>query len=260
MSQLEDTRRKQAVRLMEGLSGIDPELLERSEKKPANKGNKIIYFAKRYGAVAATFVVLLGGAYLYFGVMDGAKSSDSSPQYLTANHSAGVAPETNKADNYAENDACAEQAEMSNGAYDSAEWMDISKYYAFGTSKDQRENVVTDGETADFYAEAEAICDRLQSAVKSGTANYTESASSDILYMNVTAEGKHGGEFYLRFSRTELTADTVFEEFYPVYRQGDVIEDETLTQFALLYDNGTLVEYRGTLEADDLRTIIRALQ
>ncbi|MGN0424210.1 MAG: hypothetical protein ACI4FY_02755 [Acetatifactor sp.] len=76
MSDKSFDRQDQALRLMEALSGVDEELLNRSERQPSAK-KKIVQFMGRYGALCAACLmcVVLGSVYLLYG---GSQSKDSA--------------------------------------------------------------------------------------------------------------------------------------------------------------------------------------
>lgn len=87
MSDNSINRQEKALRLLQGMSGIDGELLERSEKTVTASG-RVLRFARRYGAFCAACLVCAVLCSAYF-LNDGwqskdAGNSEATPMNLTA--------------------------------------------------------------------------------------------------------------------------------------------------------------------------------
>lgn len=74
MSDKSYDRQEESFRLLQALSGVDPELLQRSEKQ-APERKKIIQFANKYGALCAACLLCVVLGSVYFGVLEKTKES-----------------------------------------------------------------------------------------------------------------------------------------------------------------------------------------
>lgn len=284
-----------ALRVMEALSAVDQELLERCEESGADAdgGAKKAYihrFVQRYAKVCAACLCLavLGTAYLCMRQMRGnfTESNDGGAEDYFE-QMAGEA-ENAKTQDMAENGAAQAPAEAAEGfSYGSGssagaepEWLDVESLLT------QQQDSVTQQ-----AAEAEAQLQSTQKPPVSDSvlencfnAKEISAAGADVpeRYRLVEEEfrnenreeqdsllyewtdGEHS--LWLRVTQTELKADLQIDAEPPVYtvRQEwrELIPDagvDGYVQFALLYEDGMLTEYCGVLEREEIIRLMESL-
>lgn len=278
-----------ALRVMEALSAVDEELLERSGESGASaaaedKKAPIYRFVQRYAkvCVACICLVLLGAA--YFGVSQIRMGSAGKSDGMSMNgggtgNNSGLRNE--EMQDVMPDEMLAYEAEGAAGdsIYDygssapmEPEWLDVEHLAELPDAAVARE------------PEAVKENDRVQSADKSSDSDGAvmksiPEASVPERYSPVEPEAGNGkqdsllyewsdGEksLWLRITQTELTVDLRFDAQPPVYtvqeEWKELIPDagaDGYIRFALLYDNGMLAEYCGALEREEIISLMESL-
>lgn len=275
---------EKAMKLMQALSGVDEELLARSEERKT--GHKIVRFMNRYGAgCAACFCLIVAGAVFF--AMNGLKSENITgstadvdmASRLEANMTAGGARDSSAAEAApaeieGEETAEEELAGAVNSYVDAGEapaWLDIE------TLAQQAKRPAEQEETEKCSgSQNSAALETARESVKDGVAGSEAQVPDSYSYIGQTlsedgesrmvewSDGEHA--LWLRFTRTELTTDMRFDAEPPVYTveedwQELVAEKEAgeRQQLALLYEDGLLVEYSGSLTKEELITLLESL-
>ncbi len=79
MSRLTEEKEEQAIRILEAMSGVDEELLARSERKaPAKQSGKVVSFWHKYGKAMAACACLAVLGTAFWGIGNLSKSSDNA--------------------------------------------------------------------------------------------------------------------------------------------------------------------------------------
>lgn len=275
-----------AIRVMEALSAVDEELLERSGKTAAQSKNKMTVrrFVQKYAvACAACFCLMVLGA-AYFGMsqmrMGSAENSKgmSMSSGRTGNDS-GLRDEEPQdvmplevPEYEAEGAAGDSIFDYGTSAPMEPEWLDVEHLAALPEAAAAREQ------------EAVNENDRVQSADKSSDSDgavmqSTPEAAVPERYSPVEPEAGNreqdsllyewsDGEesLWLRITQTNLTVDLRFDAEPPVYtvqeEWKELIPDagvDGYIQFALLYENGMLAEYCGALEREEIISLMESL-
>lgn len=302
-----------AFRVMEALSAVDEELLERSGKTTAESKNKMTVrrFVQRYAVACAACLCLMVLGAAYFGMSQirmgsaenskGMNMSDGSgddfsplaadgemwePEEMQEN-AAEYVPEP--AEGAAEDSLGGELA-----VTEEPEWLDVEQLAALrretewldewlesaaqipagdngGQAQNQNQTVgrpeESEGEPVQTAREKEVF--RAKAAVPEGyspveikeeTGNPEDQGS--LVYE--WSDGEHS--LWLRVTSTELTTDMLIEAEPPVYtvqqEWKELIPDagtDVYARFALLYDNGMLVEYCGVLEREEIISLLESL-
>lgn len=289
---------EKAMKLMQALSGVDEELLERSEERKT--GHKIVRFMNRYGKGCATCLCLIVAGAAFFS-MRGVKTDNTTESImemapgLQANMTAG-GTEDGAAGEAAELE-CAETAkdelaETMNSDMDAGEapaWLDIEELVQqakHSAEQDETEkysgaqnNGALETEKAEGTAGVESTTEDIQ---QNATEELRQSRKVAPLvpdsysYMEETlsengesrtvewSDGEHG--LWLRFTQTELTTDVCFDAEPPVYTVEEdwrelitEKEDGERQRLALLYEDGMLVEYSGYLTSEELIALFESL-
>lgn len=289
---------EKAMKLMQALSGVDEELLERSEERKT--GHKIVRFMNRYGKGCAACLCLIVAGAAFFS-MRGVKTDNTTESImemapgLQANMTAG-GTEDGAAGEAAELE-CAETAkdeltETMNSDMDAGEapaWLDIeelvqqAKHSAEQDETEKYSGVQNNGaletEKAEGIAGVESTTEDIQqnateelrqsrkvAPLVPDSYSYIEETLSENGESRTVewSDGEHG--LWLRFTQTELTTDVCFDAEPPVYT---VEEDwrELITEkeagerqrLALLYEDGMLVEYSGYLTSEELIALFESL-
>lgn len=282
-----------AIRIMESMSAVSEELLERCEKagpeKKLRKG-KVRRYVYRYALACAACLCLIvaGTAYYRQGfknsemsgsggdmnnmgaaqdVWDGAAPGDTFPEEgaeNAENQSAGniQAAERNTAgDPFQENYALEPQ------------WMDVNRLAALPAETEQ------DSESENLAKQETDASIPETASRKPDLKSRAEAAEVPEGYSLVQSEGEEpdsadtlvcswsNGEYslWLRITQTSLTADMQFETAPPVYsvRQEwqELIPDagaDGYVRFALLYEDGILAEYCGKLDMEEIITLMES--
>lgn len=289
---------EKAMKLMQALSGVDEELLERSEERKT--GHKIVRFMNRYGKGCAACLCLIVAGAAFFS-MRGVKTDNTTESImemapgLQANMTAG-GTEDGAAGEAAELE-CAETAkdelaETMNSDMDAGEapaWLDIEELVQqakHSAEQDETEkysgaqnNGALETEKAEGTAGVESTTEDIQ---QNATEELRQSRKAEPLvpdsysYIEETlsengesrtvewSDGEHG--LWLRFTQTELTTDVCFDAEPPVYTVEEdwrelitEKEDGERQRLALLYEDGMLVEYSGYLTSEELIALFESL-
>lgn len=296
-----------ALRVMEALSAVDDELLERSRratvkrKKPRWARRREMHrFMQRYGGLCAACLclIVLGAAYygltqIRMGNASGENiSNGSSMSGGAANQEAKDAEPISDVGGEAGGDYKAENAEsaeddrpvavpdnMPDIASDAGpQWLDINavvpqqepdgRQEPDGLRENHMETAESPGEMANGSEQEEMkkLSESLQlpegySPVE-GSDRGDSRADTSRLYQ--WTDGTH--TLWLRITRTELSADMRFDEEPPVYtvqeEWADMIPEageDGYVQFALLYEDGLLAEYRGVLTKEEIQALLSSV-
>ena len=275
MSDKSFDRQDQAFRLMEALSGVDEELLSRSERQPSAK-KKIVQFMGRYGALCAACLMcaVLGSVYLLNG---GSQSKDSAaneaaPVKLTADTRYGIAME----------EACEEEVNLSEAdtnvlltdAGKAVNWK-IPAESVRTVPEANGTDTVTQGndiETAEEKLYSGAAFDAEKQMAMAGFSlqapeGYSVSSEGEALQEDGTSVYtwyKEGVPCYVRVMLLDDAAiDRLCEngEILVLDEEGQWLTklpaaDETgLRQFAMAVGNGIVTENYGYLTAEEIRQL-----
>ena len=289
---------EKAMKLMQALSGVDEELLERSGERKT--GHKIVRFMNRYGKGCAACLCLIVAGAAFFS-MRGVKTDNTAESImemapgLQANMTAG-GTEDGAAGEAAELEcvetAKDELAETMNSGMDAGEapaWLDIEELVQqaeHSAEQDETEkysgaqnNGALETEKAEGTAGVESTTEDIQ---QNATEELRQSRKAEPLvpdsysYIEETlsengesrtvewSDGEHG--LWLRFTQTELTTDVCFDAEPPVYTVEEdwreliaEKEDGERQRLALLYEDGVLVEYSGYLTSEELIALFESL-
>ncbi len=279
MSDKSFDRQDQAFRLMEALSGVDEELLSRSERQPSAK-KKIVQFMGRYGALCAACLMcaVLGSVYLLNG---GSQSKDSAaneaaPVKLTADTRYGIAME----------EACEEEVNLSEAdtnvlltdAGKAVNWKIPAESVrtvpeANGTDAvTQGNDIGTSAEKTEEKQYSVAVFDTEKQMAMAGFSlqapeGYSVSSEGEALQEDGTSVYtwyKEGVPCYVRVMLLDDAAiDRLCEngEILVLDEEGQWLTklpaaDETgLRQFAMAVGNGIVTEYYGYLTAEEIRQL-----
>lgn len=289
---------EKAMKLMQALSGVDEELLERSEERKT--GHKIVRFMNRYGKGCAACLCLIVAGTAFFS-MRGVKTDNTTESImemapgLQANMTAG-GTEDGAAGEAAELE-CAETAkdelaETMNSDMDAGEapaWLDIEELVQqaeHSAEQDETEkysgaqnNGALETEKAEGTAGVESTTEDIQqnateelrqsrkvAPLVPDSYSYIEETLSENGESRTVewSDGEHG--LWLRFTQTELTTDVCFDAEPPVYTVEEdwrelitEKEDGERQRLALLYEDGMLVEYSGYLTSEELIALFESL-
>ena len=289
---------EKAMKLIKALSGVDEELLERSEERKT--GHKIVRFMNRYGKGCAACLCLIVAGAAFFS-MRGVKTDNTTESImemapgLQANMTAG-GTEDGAAGEAAELE-CAETAkdelaETMNSDMDAGEapaWLDIEELVQqakHSAEQDETEkysgaqnNGALETEKAEGTAGVESTTEDIQqnateelrqsrkvAPLVPDSYSYIEETLSENGESRTVewSDGEHG--LWLRFTQTELTTDVCFDAEPPVYTVEEdwrelitEKEDGERQRLALLYEDGMLVEYSGYLTSEELIALFESL-
>lgn len=275
MSDKSFDRQDQAFRLMEALSGVDEELLSRSERQPSAK-KKIVQFMGRYGALCAACLMcaVLGSVYLLNG---GSQSKDSAaneaaPVKLTADTRYGIAME----------EACEEEVNLSEAdtnvlltdAGKAVNWKIPAESVrtvpeANGTDTVTQGNDIGTAEEklysgAAFDAEKQMSIAGYSLQTPAGYAMSSEEAALQEDGTGVYTWYKEGVPCYVRVVILDSAAiDRLCEDGEVLVKDSKgqwltklpAADEDGLRQFALSVGNGIVTEYYGYLTAEEIRQL-----
>lgn len=298
-----------ALRIMEALSGVDEELLERCEHPASVKKKKIAKISersrlmRRVGRVCAACMCLavLGAAYRVSTLRMGSAgdnmsgSAKSGEALLEVEEQEVYEPETaGREDKYME-----EGTTEAAAGYDEPCWLDIDMLLERASSREclkegmindtssqqlqlsgnQEECIeIEDDNTGEIPENAEIPVSR---AAVSWENVYSVTGLGDYVpvewpegYMPLTVEQNKGTDernnllltwrnqehiLWLKLTETELNADMLYESEEAVFAAGEdwrskIPEPEAdgSIQFALLYEDGVLMEYKGWLTVSEI--------
>ena len=270
---------EKAMKLMQALSGVDEELLERSGERKT--GHKIVRFMNRYGKGCAACLCLIVAGAAFFS-MRGVKTDNTAESImemapgLQANMTAGGTEDG--AAGEAEELECVETAkdelaETMNSGMDAGEapaWLDIEELVQ-QAEHSGAEEAGMDGSAGNEDNKQQSSLESLRQSRKAeplvpDSYSYIEETLSENGESRTVewSDGGHG--LWLRFTQTELTTDVRFEAEPPVYTVAEdwrelitEKEDGERQQLALLYEDGLLVEYCGYLTSEELIVLFESL-
>lgn len=289
---------EKAMKLMQALSGVDEELLERSEERKT--GHKIVRFMNRYGKGCAACLCLIVAGAAFFS-MRGVKTDNTTESImemapgLQANMTAGGTEDGaagEAAELECEETAKDELAETMNSDMDAGEapaWLDIEELVQqakHSAEQDETEkysgaqnNGALETEKAEGTAGVESTTEDIQqnateelrqsrkvAPLVPDSYSYIEETLSENGESRTVewSDGEHG--LWLRFTQTELTTDVCFDAEPPVYTVEEdwrelitEKEDGERQRLALLYEDGLLVEYSGYLTREELIDLLESL-
>lgn len=281
MSDKSFDRQDQALRLMQALSGVDAELLNRSERKtPAKK--KILRFAGRYGALCAACLVCVVVGYVYF-LNGGLQSKDAAANEgremdLTAGAKKGITAEV------AQEEETILQGEEDGyllaDAVSTVEWKIPAGESRFAAGSNDIDTVPKDNLNGTApQAEAEkkenVTVSNVDKQMVSGAAfsfslqapaGYTGSSEQELQEdgSGVYTWYQEGVPCYVRVVKLDsATIDQLCESGEVLVRDSGgqwltklpAADEAGLRQFALSVGNGIVAEYYGYLTEDEIRVL-----
>lgn len=288
-----------ALRVMEALSAVDDELLERSKRATVRrkpdwaKSGDLRRFVQRYGGLCAACLCLLvlGAAYYGLTQIRMGSASERKDSNSIGNMSGGAAAqeaaEPEPAFDVGENIADEFQMVENEGAGDGAQaamfdevpqWLDIDALAAQQEKsgqeadrlmeEDRLDNLVVGELQSPAETEQEMkkmfesfwLPDGYRQAEDSGNGSPETETSRLFHWMDGTYA------LWLRLTETDLSADLRYESEPPVYTVQeewiDLIPEagaDGYVQFALLYEDGLLAEYRGALTREEIQALLRSV-
>lgn len=283
-----------ALRVMEALSAVDDELLERSKRATVRrkpdwaKSGDLRRFAQRYGGLCAACLCLLVLGTAYYGLTQirmgsaSERKDSSSIDNMSGEAAAQEAKEPEPAFDVGENIADEFQMVENEGAGDGAleamfdetpQWLDIDALAAQQEKSGQEADRLMDevrpiGEAQPAETEQEMkqmsqsfwLPDGYRQAEDSGSGS-PETETSRLFHWT---DGTYA--LWLRLTETDLSADLRYESEPPVYTVQeewiDLIPEagaDGYVQFALLYEDGLLAEYRGALTREEIQALLRSV-
>lgn len=271
---------EKAMKLMQALSGVDEELLARSEERKPE--HKIVRFMNRYGRGCAACLCLIAAGAAFF-AMRGVKTDNTTESImdmapgLQANMTAGGTEDV--AAGEAAELECAETAkeelaETMNSDMDADEapaWLDIEalaqQAELSGAEEAGMDGAAGNEDNKQQLSSLESLRQsrKVEPLVPDSYSYIEETLSEDGESRTVEwSDGEHG--LWLRFTQTELTTDVCFDTEPPVYTVAEdwrklitEKEDRERRRLALLYEDGLLVEYSGYLTGEELIALFESL-
>lgn len=286
-------RELDALKVLEALSAVDEELLERSGKPAAQSKNRMTVrrFVQRYAAACAACLCLMVLGAAYFGMSRIRMGSVGKSEGISMNNGG---TRSDSAAGEAESDGAMLEGMAGDSCPDNEtpvrmepEWLDeeqlaaLSEGPAAQESADKhsdslRETMQAAPTQEAVEQEAETVPEKYNSAEPGAEAAVperyspveTEEAGGDQEGQDSRvykwSDGEHS--LWLRITSTELTSDVLIDAEPPVYTVREewekLIPDagaDGYTQFALLYDNGMLAEYCGALEREEIIRLLESL-
>ncbi len=287
-----------AIRVMEALSAVDGELLERSEKAGAavsgenkkaipkgNVGRRHIY---RYAMACAACLCLIVAGTAYYGLSQMRMGSAKGGSKGT--NGAECAMENMEAEGDGAAGGVSGDLKFTEPEPD---WLDISRLAALSEScaTEQEKGDAENDPEKQVSDETEKMQElqRTEEVESLGASTYLDSSwepgadavvpEGYILELAELGKEEPGGResslyewsdgehsLWLKLTRTELTADMRFEAdpLVCTVRQewAEMLPDagdNGVVRFALLYENGMLAEYYGVLEKDEIVMLLESL-
>lgn len=283
-----------AIRVLEALSAVDEELLERSGKASAESKNRrtVRGFVQKYAMACAACLCLLVMGAAYFGMSRmGAGGFSQSSDGMNGGSKGGDFGSMAAGGDNAAREEIADGAAQTAGdsfAWDEEavpmepEWLDVELLGALpgeaatgeqAAEETAKENELTASAGEPAESDGAAVQDAREkvsfaaavevpegySLLDTGAAN--ENQGSQVYEWS---DGEHS--LWLRVTSTELTTDARIDVEPPLYtvqeEWKELIPDagaDGYVRFALLYDNGMLVEYCGALEREDIIGLLDSL-
>lgn|GEM_PF-6535777 len=270
---------EKAMKLMQALSGVDEELLERSGERKT--GHKTVRFMNRYGRGCAACLCLIAAGAAFF-AMRGVKTDNTTESImdmapgLQANMTAGGTEDVAAGEAAELESAETVRDELAGGldsyvaAGEAPAWLDIEAL-AQQVELSGAEEAGVDGAAGNednkqqSSMESLGQCRKVEPLVPDAYSYIQETQSEDG--ESRTAEWSDGERgLWLRFTQTELTTDVCFDTEPPVYTVAEdwrelitEKEDGERQRLALLYEDGLLVEYSGYLTSEELIALFESL-
>lgn len=277
----DDERKEASFRLMQALSGVDEELLEKSEKQE-NRSRSVRRMAGRWGyAFAACLTLAVAGTSVYcvnrFG-NEKIGSMESAVNFaMDAKSGDGVEPEeaaearqdiamdgiTNAAASTA--DTAGEQGgEATTGGKDTAQGnTETGEGIDAGAALYAQEAQLTQAQqlTGEQATELEGLGSHVPTYLPADyslkEAVYGKGTEGQDVLLLYFTDGQRG--LLLRLEETEEGTDTLSAADYPVYSQTQdwqallpQSDQDGQLRFGLLLEDGTLIGYQGALSAEEL--------
>ena len=278
MSDKSFDRQDQAFRLVQALSGVDGELLARTERQPSAK-KKIVQFMGRYGALCAACLmcVVLGSIYLLYG---GSRSKDSA-----ANEAAPVKLAQDARYGITLEGACEEEVSPSeaqevllSNAVSAVDWKIPAEKAQFGVASNgidtvTKENAtggVPEAETEDGEYDTTSGANMPMSAIAAfsleAPAGYTGNPEQELQEdgSGVYTWYQEGIPCYVRVVLLDsATIDRLCESGEVLVRDSEgqwltklpAADEAGLRQFAMSVGNGVVTEYYGYLTESEIRAL-----
>ena len=292
-----------AFRVMEALSAVDDELLERSRRATVRRAKRrgLPRFVQRYGGLCAACLCLLVLGAAYYGLtqirMGSASDSSNSNGGMAGGAGVKTAEEPEAAFDGAESPVESgltgvmestgdgQSAALSDGT---PQWLDIEGLAAgrmadglsddLSGEKNHVEGVMREPAETETKSDAQQFSDEAvqevmkqrfeslrlpegYSLVEDSDSGASETAASRLLQWT---DGTHA--LWLRITQTDLSADLRYDEEPPLYTVQeqwiDLIPEagaDGYVQFGLLYEDGLLAEYRGTLTKEEIQALLQSV-
>lgn len=291
-------KEEKAFRILEALSEVDEDLLERcnQEKKTADRG-KVLFFYQRYGKLCAACLclVLLGGAYIGLrGAGALPTNTDKSEKMSLMTTIQGQTPEAMEEPADAAEEACRQEKAEENGIAaegatleeylpDSADswtepaWMDVPEY----SEEARNHSTLTQQTEANSEAEKDGVAWKEKLFDMAGAGRIEEELLPEeyrfVAQTRAADASTEGGvsllyvsddkTLWLRIQPTDLSCDLDFgETTVPFVKlRGDwaeeipaVIPGEPM-QLAFLYEDGVLLQYYGELTREQIILLLQGI-
>lgn len=283
-----------ALRVMEALSAVDDDLLERSRratvkrKKPRwARRREMNRFMQRYGKLCAACLclIVLGAAYYGVTQIRMGSASDGSASNGSGNMAGGAAVQEaeesermfdsgeKSEDIYMADEAGNVEAVQPEAVLDAApQWLDIDAFTARQETDGLRGNhmeaqespvgAVSESEQEEMKKRSESL--QLPEGYRLVEDSDSGAPGAEASRLYQWTDGTH--TLWLRLTQTELSADMRFDAEPPVYtvqeEWADMIPEageDGYVQFALLYEDGLLAEYRGALTKDEIQALLSSV-
>lgn len=274
-------KKEQAFRLMQALSGVDEELLERSEEENRKHWTGIYYFMGKYGKTcAAVFCIVTLGAALWaretIGLHSDDKMAGGAVEHVAEQLTEGVAEEAAIAETGIE-DAAKEEtpqeayqtgmmADKDTGTWKEPQWT-AEKKEMLVSEEAEKSNGAAEHAGMISLEEAYAIQNLgkyIPTELPEGYAfQYASDNGMKGMQNGVTLLWCNGeSELWLHITQTDMSVEMRFDAAPPIFTVEEEWEsllpekdEDGGQQFGILHEDGVLVEYCGCLSEEELDQI-----